>query len=255
MESANTVGYTQNALGDTANSQIVCFDGITAGGEIDIQSIVPTVADPTTPLESYQASIMTLTPYMATDATYVYMTAADAPDGLGAGWFDESGSTRLTGANAVTFDPGIGFVAINDYGDGLSFQYAGQVAEGATIVELGDTANSCGNNSLSTIDIQDIQVGLVVNGEGNLVLTDGTDTLESYQISIMTLTPYMATDATYVYMTAADAPDGLGAGWFDESGSTRLTGANAVTFDPGVGFFVINDFGDGAKVKIPGNTL
>ena len=255
MESANIVGYTQNALGDVANSQIVCFDGLTAGGAIDIQSIIPKVADPTAPLESYQASIMTLTPDMATEATYFYLTAADAPDGLGAGWFDENGAIRLTGADAVTFDPGVGFVAINDYGDGLSFTYAGQVAEGATIVELGDVANSCGNNSLSTIDIQDIQVGLAVNGEGNLVLTDGVDAIESYQVSIMTLTPYMETDAIYYYMTAADAPDGLGAGWFDESGSTRLTGADAVTFGPGAGFLVINDFGDGAKVKIPGNTL
>ena len=249
------MGYTQNALGDTANSQIVCFDGI-ATGAIDIQSIIPTVADPTTPLESYQASIMILTPYFETDSTYYYMTAADAPDGLGAGWFDESGTTRLTGAKAVTFDAGIGFVAINDYGDGLSFQYAGQVAEGATIVELGDTANSCGNNSLSTINIQDVKVGLAIDQQsGDLLLSDGVNTLESYQISIMTLTPYFETEAIYYYMIAADAPDGLGAGWFDESGSTRLTGDDAVTFGPGVGFIVVNDYGDGAKVKIPGNTL
>jgi len=255
LESANIVGYTQNALGDVANSQIVCFDGITAGGEIDIQSIVPKVADPTTPLESYQASIMTLTPGMETEAIYFYLTAADAPDGLGAGWFDENGAIRMTGEDAVTFDPGVGFVAINDYGEGLSFTYAGQVAEGATIVELGDVANSCGNNSLSTINIQDIQVGLDVDGEGNLVLTDGVDTIESYQVSIMTLTPGMETAAIYFYLTAADAPDGLGAGWFDENGAIRLTGDDAVTFDAGVGFIVINDFGTGAKVKIPGNTL
>ena len=117
VESRNIVGFTQNVLGETANSQIVCFEGIGATGEIDIQSIIPVVPADADPLEAWQASIMVLTPGMETFATYIYFPAADSPDGE-AGWFLDDGETRLTGEDAVTFDPGVGFFVINDYGEG-----------------------------------------------------------------------------------------------------------------------------------------
>ena len=254
VASRNVVGYVQNALGDTANSQIVCFEGIGSVKEIDIQSIIPVVPDDADPLEAWQASIMVLTPGMETFATYIYFPAADAADGLGAGWFLDDGETRLTGENAVTFDPGIGFTAINDYGEGLQFTYSGQVATEATVVELGETANACGNNTLFPINIQDITVGIAQDQNGDLVVEDNNgNKLEGWQISIMTLTSGMETDATYIYFPAEEAADGLGAGWFLDDGETRLTDENAVTFAPGEGFFVINDYGEGAMVKIPAN--
>ena len=108
------VGYVQKEQLDGAFSRTACFDGV-ATEAMDIQEIVPAFPEGEE-LYTGGVQIMTLTAGTETDATYIYMTATDAKevDGIEkAGWFNMDMDTRLTGAKAVTFDPGEGFLVIS----------------------------------------------------------------------------------------------------------------------------------------------
>ena len=218
---------------------------------MDIQDIVPQ-APAGEDLYTGAFTIMTLTSGTETDQNYFYLTAEDAAlvDGVAkAGWFNEDQDTRLSN---VKFTPGEGFLVISDFDD-ATVTFAGAVAQGDTVMELGAGANFCGNNALRNLDIQSITVGSDCDENGVLSWTSE----EAYTgcFTIMTLTPGTETDKNYFYVTAADAEmiDGVAeAGWFNEDQDTRLTGDNAVTFLPGDGFLLVSDF-DTAYVKIPGN--
>ena len=158
----------------------------------------------------------------------------------------------MSGQNAVTFDPGEGFLVISDI-PGATVTFAGQVAQGSTISELAAGANYRGNNALISLNLQSIEVGTECSEAG--VISTPAEDIYSGAFQIMTLTPDTATDATYIYMTAADAKEVDGveeAGWFNDGMDTRMSGENAVTFESGEGFLVITDF-DVAYVKVPGN--
>jgi hypothetical protein len=116
LASANVVGYVQKEQLDGAFSRIACFDGV-ATEAMDIQEIIPAFPEGEE-LYTGGVQIMTLTAGTETDATYIYMTATDAKevDGIEkAGWFNMDMDTRLTGAKAVTFEPGEGFLVISDF--------------------------------------------------------------------------------------------------------------------------------------------
>ena len=254
LESANIVGYVQKEQLDGAFSRIACFDGV-ATDVMDIQQIVPKFPDGEE-MYSGGVQIMTLTDSTETEFTYIYMTAADAKevDGIEkAGWFNDGMDTRLSGDNAVAFDPGEGFLVISDIAD-TTVTFSGEVAQGDTISEIAAGANFCGNNALKPLDIQAIEIGTICSETG--VISTPVDDLYSGAFQIMTLTPSTETDATYLYLTAADAKevDGIEkAGWFNDGMDTRMTGEeNGVEFSSGEGFLVISDF-DTAYIKIPGN--
>lgn len=237
------------------SSKIACFDGI-AVADMDIQQILPKLPEGEE-LYSGCFQIMTLTPGTATDKTYIYLTAEDAAgvdDIAEPAWFDDGMNYRLTGDNAVFFAPGEGFLVSSDIG-GSTVTFAGEVATGATISELGSGWTFKGNNALQALDIQAIKVGTECDQDGNL--STPVDDLYSGAFQIMTLTPGTATDKTYIYLTAGDAEgvDGdASEGWFDDGMNYRLTGDNAVSFEVGDGFLVSSDY-DSAFIKIPGNQL
>lgn len=254
IESSNIVGYTQKEQMSGAYSKCVCFDGIGTSAAMDIQNIIPQMPEGEE-LYSGCFQIMTLTDATETEATYMYLTAEDAElaDGVAAaGWFTDDFATRLTGDNAVVFEPGEGFLVISDLDD-ATITFAGQVGDADTITPLHAGANFCGNNALAALDIQDVEVGTICT-EG--VISNDED-LYSGAFQIMTLTSSTETEATYMYLTAEDAEIADGdatPGWFTDDFATRLTGDNSVAFALGEGFLVMTDF-DEAFVKVPGNKL
>ena len=215
------------------------FDPIGAA-TVDIQSISPAVGT-TEELYTGGVMLMTMTDGGETGDTYIYYTASDAPDGQGAGWFD------TVGVRAVkTFYPGEGFVTVSDYETG-ALQSSGQVPNEATIFTLGTGVNSCGNTTPVSVGIANIAVGVGVDSEGNLLAVNPTTSEELYTggVMIMTLTDGGETDETYIYYVAADAPDGLGAGWFDTLGA-RVS----ISFEAGEGFIAVSDYTEGC-ISIP----
>ena len=202
-------------------------------------------------------TLMTLTSGTETDKNYFYLTAEDAykVDGIEKeGWFNEDMDTRMSGDNAVTFTPGQGFLIISDL-DNSRITFTGKVAKGDTIIKLSSGANFCGNNALTKLDIQSIEVGTDCDENGVLSFT--TEQLYTGAFTLMTLTSGTETDKNYFYLTAEDAykVDGIEKeGWFNEDMDMRMSGDNAVVFDSGDGFLVVSDF-DVAYVKIPGNII
>ena len=210
---------------------IPTFSPVGAATTIDIQDIkVQGVG-----LAGGQIQIQTLTAGGATDETYLWIPEGEAGDwGLaGECWYDTA-----TGDAAVrTFSEGEAYVLSNDYGDGASILYNGEVLQGATEVPISEYNVSISGN-MTPKDNMDIQAFTV----------DGTG-LAGGQIQIQTLTAGGATDETYLWIPKGEAGDwGLaGECWYDTA-----TGDTAVkTFAAGEGFILSNDFGDGAILTIP----
>ena len=182
---------------------------------------------------------MTLTDGGATDATYTFNIAADAPDGGGDGWFDDMGE-RAT----KTFLPGEGFVLSSDYENGT---LTTAVANEDTVFALQTGINSCGNTTAGQIGIDQLTVGVAVDANGNLLTTNDDTGEEIYTggVVVMTLTDGGATDATYTFNLAADAPDGGGDGWFDDMGERSTE-----PFAAGEGFIISSDYAE-SYIKLP----
>ena len=215
---------------------------------MDIQAIVPEVVGEE---EFYSGGvqIQVMTSGLATEATYVYLTAEDAEgvDGVAeAGWFDEDWSARVV----KTFAAGEGFVGVSDY-DAARIQTSGAVVSDAQIITLGVNANLCGNNRPVALDMQDILPGLEYDEKTSSISLG--DDFYSGCVQIQTMTSGLATESTYAYLTAEDAEgvDGLTqAGWFDEDWSGRVD----KEFEAGEGFVAVSDM-DTAYIKLPGIQL
>ena len=181
--------------------------------------------------------IQTLTSGGATDKSYIWVPASEAGDyGLeGEGWLDnDEGSAAVK-----TFADGEGFLTSNDFGDGATITFAGQVPTAATEFVIPNNFAVAGNCTPANVDIQSI----VVEGDG----------VSAGAIQIQTLTSGGATDKSYIWVPASEAGDyGLeGEGWLDnDEGSAAVK-----TFAPGEGFLTSNDFGEGAMLKIPSPVL
>ena len=241
ITSPNVVGYNQASAGVGVDMGSASFDTI-GGGAVNLQDIVPVVGEEE---ELYTGGfmIMTMTDGGETGETYVYTIAEEATDGIAkAGWFDGTGA-RVN----KTFLPGEGFVTVSDYETGR-LQTAGQVATESTIFMLGTGVNSCGNTTSAPVSIGNINVGVGVDAEGNLLALnpDSGEELYTGGVMIMTLTDGGETDETYVYTLASEATDGIAqAGWFDGTGA-RVN----VSFPAGKGFIAVSDY-EGGCIELP----
>ncbi len=124
---------------------------------------------------------------------------------------------------------------MNDFGTGATITYAGQVVNGATVIPLAPDVSVSGNCTPVDIDIQ----SMVCEGEG----------LAGGLVQLQTLTATAETGRTFVWIPASEAGDyGLeGEGWYDaDEGCVAEK-----TFVAGEGFVVMNDYGEGATLKLP----
>ena len=228
VESANIVGYqTPDVLSNVALG-INTFNPV-SGSTVDIQSIKVAGEG----LAGGQVQIQTMTAGGTTDRTFAWITADEAGDYdmEGEGWYDADEGV----AAEMTFEIGEGFVTMNDFGEGATVTYAGAVPMGATEIPLAPNVSLAGNSTPVSLDIQSI----VCSGEG----------LAGGQIQIQTMTSGGTTDRTFAWITADEAVDYdmEGEGWYDaDEGVTA-----EMTFAPGAGFVVMNDYGEGATMTLP----
>ena len=244
ITSANIVGYANVQTEKVGiNSMAQAFDAIANSGFnlVDIKPVINTELE-----EMYTGGvvIMTLTDGGATDQTYIWTLEEDAGDGEGEGWFDDQG-VRITDK---VFLPGEGFVVSTDF-ETSKLVTAGQVAVEDTVFNLITGINSCGNTMSASFKLGDIEAGVGVDENGDMLLVNEESGEELYTggIVIMTLTDGGATDQTYIYTLEEDAADGEGAGWFNDQGERC---DDSVTFDAGIGFVVSSDFVGGC-IRIP----
>ena len=206
------------------------FSPVGAATTIDIQDI-KIVADG---ISSGAVQIQTLTSGGATDEIFMWIPESEAVDmGMeGEGWFDPN-----TGAAAEkTFAEGEAYVLSNDYGDGATTLYNGEVLQGSTQVPISDyNVSISGNMTPKAFDIQ----AFTVDAAG----------ISSGAVQIQTLTAGGVTDEIFMWIPESEASDmGMeGEGWFDPN-----TGAAAEKgFNAGEGFILSNDYGSGATLTIP----
>ena len=178
--------------------------------------------------------IQTLTAGGATDETFYWIPESEAGDyGMeGEGWLD----ANTAEAAEKTFAEGEAYVLSNDYGDGATLLYNGEVLAGATVVPISENNVSISGNMTPTgFDIQ----AFVVDGEAVL----------GGLIQIQTLTAGGATDETFYWIPESEAGDyGMeGEGWLD----ANTAEAAEHLFAAGEGFILSNDYGDGATLTIP----
>ena len=199
------------------------------GGSVDIQSIVVEGEGVT----AGAIQIQTLTSGGETAETFYWIPADEVGDYdmEAAGWFDVDNWCVAD----KTFADGEGFLTSNDFGDGATIMFAGQVADGATESEISSNFAVAGNCTPVAVDIQSI----VVTGEG---VTAGA-------IQIQTLTSGGETAETFYWVPADEIGDYdmEEEGWFDVDNWCVAD----KTFAAGEGFLTSNDFGDGATLKIP----
>lgn len=148
----------------------------------------------------------------------------------GEGWYD---ADEFAPAEK-TVNVGEGFVTVNDFGDGATISFAGQVPTGATEFPIGANVTVAGNCTPVPVDIQ----AIVVQADG---IADG-------QVQIQTLTAGGATDRTFLWIptSAAGDYDMEGEGWYD---ADEFAPAEK-TVAAGEGFVLVNDFGE-ASLKLP----
>ena len=81
----------------------------------------------------------------------------------GEGWYD---SDEGVPAENVPFADGEGYLLMNDFGDGATITYAGQVVLGATEINIPANVSICGNATPVAIDISSIVIsGLLPNAK------------------------------------------------------------------------------------------
>lgn len=217
------------------NTMAQAFDAIANEG-FNLVDIKPVIDTDTEEMYTGGIVIMTLTDGGETDQTYFWTIAEDAADGEGEGWFDDQG-IRITDK---VFLPGEGFLVGTDY-ETSKLMTAGQVAAEDTVFTLITGLNCCGNTMSASFKLGDIEVGVGVDEDGNLLAfnEETGDELYTGGIVIMTLTDGGETDQTYFYTLADDAADGEGAGWFNDQGERC---DESVSFDAGIGFLVGSDY-------------
>ena len=230
VESANIVGYITPDVKENYAVAIDAFQPV-SGGDVDINEIKVSGEG----IGAGQIQIQTLTSGAATDRTFFWIPADEAGDYemQEAGWFDVD---EWAPAANVKFGDGEGFLTSNDYGDGATITFAGQVSSGSTVFPIAENYSVAGNASPVAIDIND----MVVSGEG----------IGAGQIQIQTLTSGAATDRTFFWIPADEAGDYEmeDEGWFDVD---EWAPAANVEFAAGEGFLLSNDFGEGATLTIP----
>ena len=234
LESANVVGYASPSLGDNANLAGAPFDMVGDEG-MDIQNIRPDGDD----MYGGGVSLKLLNSGLGDLAEYFYLPAEEAPDGETAGWYEEDYTTLVD----KTFDPGEGFILMNNLENGKS-TYSGQVMVGKPTWEVAPNANLAGNITPIDLDIQNIKVGSGVDGEGNVADTEGT--MYGGAFSIKLLNSGLGDLVEYFYLPAEEAPDGETAGWYLDDYTTLVD----QTFGPSVGFVVMCNL-DAGFVQIP----
>ena len=218
VESANIVGYQQKDTVSGFNFVIPSFANV-SGGSINIQDIKISNAT------DWSDSIQILDEGGSTSALYFYATAAQS--GFDAdGWIAED----FSGLADVTIEPGQSILV--DTAAPSIITFSGQVSTDDTVVETVPGFNFVGNNTPTSIDIQDITI------------VGATDWSDSIQI----LDEGGSTSALYFYATAAQS--GFEAdGWIAED----FSGLADVDLDPGLG--VLIDTAAQATVTIPGVDL
>ena len=209
---------------------IPTFSPVGVATTVDIQDI-KVVADG---ISSGAVQIQTLAGDGSTDEIFMWIPESEAADmGMdGEGWFDPN-----TGVAAErTFAEGEAYVLSNDYGDGATLLYSGEVLAGATAVPISENNVSIsGNMTPVAFDI----AAFVVDGDG----------ISSGAVQIQTLAGDGSTDEIFMWIPESEAADmGMeGEGWFDPN-----TGATAEhEFAAGEGFILSNDYGEGATLTIP----
>ena len=188
--------------------------------------------------------IQTLTSGAATDRTFLWIPedAIGEYDMTAEGWFDADNWCPVEALEEpVLFDAGAGFLLMNDYGTGATITYCGAVVAGATELPiLNRTASVGGNCTPCPIDLTAVTVTAPGVGAG--------------VIQIQTLTPGAATDRTFLWIPEDEIGeyDMTGEGWFDADNWCPVeTLEDPVTFAACEGFLLMNDYGEGAKIKLP----
>ena len=200
-----------------------------AGDSFDIQTI-KVEADG---IAGGQVTVQTVTPAGETGRTFFWIPEAEAGDyGLeGEGWYDVDEGIPAE----KTFEVGEGFLTMNDFGEGAVIGYAGAVPEGATEIPVAEQVAVAGNSTPVAFDIQ----AMVVTADG----------IAGGQITIQTVTPAGETGRTFFWIPEAEAGDyGLESeGWYDVDEGIPAE----KTFEAGEGFLTMNDYGEGAVLKLP----
>ena len=224
LSSQNVVGYTTPDLGANANLSASPFVTVGDSG-MDIQQIKPESAN----IYGGAVSLKLLTDVLADDVEYFYLPADEAPDGVTAGWYEGDYATLAS----KTFGAGEGFIIVNSVDD-TSVTYSGEVTVGRVTWEIAPNANFAGNVTPIDLDIQDVKLGTAVDAEGNL--TDELGEIYGGAISIKLLTDVLGDDVEYFYLPAAEAPDGVTAGWYENDYATLVSR----TFVPSEGFIIVS---------------
>ena len=229
VTSANIVGYQNKTIPALNSMSIPSFSPVGAETATDVTSLKITAAD----VAGGQIQIQTLTSGGATDRTLYWIPEAEA-EGYGLeteGWYDSDEGCPAE----KSFEEGEGFCFSNDYEGDASVTFSGEVASGATEFPLGPLNTACGNMTPVDCPIQ----GIVVTAEG----------VAGGQIQIQTLTSGGATDRTFYWIPEEEAEGyGLeGEGWYDSDEGTPAD----ISFGPGEGFCVSNDYEGDATMTIP----
>ena len=187
------------------------------GGTVNIQDIK--IANAT----DWGDNIQILDEGGSTIAQYYY-ASAEQSGAEADGWLDET----LSLAN-ITLEPGQSILI--DTADIASLTFAGQVPTTDTVVETVTGFNFIGNNTPTTLNIQDITIANATDWGDNIqILDEGGSTIAQY------------------YYASAEQSGAEADGWLDET----LSLAN-ITLEPGQGILV--DTADVATITIPGVDL
>ena len=178
--------------------------------------------------------IQTLTGGGVTDETFYWIPESEAGDyGMsGEGWLD----ANTAEAAEKIFAEGEAYVLSNDFGDGATMLYNGEVLQGSTAVPISENNVSIsGNMTPSNFDIQ----AFVVDADG----------ISGGAVQIQTLTAGGVTDETFYWIPESEAGDyGMsGEGWLD----ANTAEAAEHLFAAGEGFILSNDYGAGATLVMP----
>ena len=232
MESANVVGYASPSLEGNANLAGAPFDMVGDEG-MDIQNIKPDGDD----MYGGGVTLKLLNSDLSDQVEYIYLPAEEAPGGE-AGWYEDDYATLVD----KTFDPGEGFILVNNLENGKS-TYSGQVMVGKPTWEVAPNANLAGNITPIDLDIQDIIVGSGVDGEGNVADTEGS--MYGGAFTLKLLNSDLSDKVEYIYLPSEEALGGV-AGWYEDDYSTLAD----ETFVGGAGFIVVCNL-DAGFVQIP----
>lgn len=214
---ANIVGYQNKGVQKNLSSQVPTFE-VVSGGDLDIQNLIPAVAEPGV-LESYDFAIQFYSEFGICTNSFTYIFGEDIDTGYEDGWYEQDGETLST----YSFKYGEAFM-VSCTKTGGSFTYSGAVNGAEMEVPVIKNLSAQGNVRPTTVDIQDILPEV----------TEPSKVLESYDFAIQFYSEFGICTNSFTYIFGEDIDTGYEDGWYEQDGETLST----YEFPAGFGFRV-----------------